>query len=99
MQKSWFNCLKIGHFPINSTSKKQCNLCRWAHRSLLQRNSNSATTSSNENSILENKELEAQQNSSAASAKIKTLSHLIDRFTLRLKNRQTYNEIKLTADP
>jgi len=63
---------------------------RWARHSLLHRDSNSATPSSNGNSVLESKELEAQQNSSAVSVKNEIAAVSVQIIHAPIKNRQTY---------
>ncbi|XP_070170685.1 uncharacterized protein [Polyergus mexicanus] len=64
--KCCFNCLKVGHFPTSCKSKKRCNLCRRAHHTLLHRDSNIPIQKISENSVSENKTLNAQPNGSAA---------------------------------
>ncbi|XP_070170403.1 uncharacterized protein [Polyergus mexicanus] len=63
--KCCFNCLKVGHFPTSCKSKKRCNLCRRAHHTLLHRASNIPVQKISENSVLENKTLNAQPSGSA----------------------------------
>ncbi|XP_070170948.1 uncharacterized protein [Polyergus mexicanus] len=63
--KCCFNCLKVGHFPTSCKSKKRCNLCRRAHHTLLHRASNIPVQKIGENSVLENKTLNAQPSGSA----------------------------------
>ncbi|XP_070165291.1 uncharacterized protein [Polyergus mexicanus] len=63
--KCCFNCLKVGHFPTSCKSKKRCNLCRRAHHTLLHRDSNIPVQKISENSVLENKTLNAQPSGSA----------------------------------
>ncbi|XP_070171009.1 uncharacterized protein [Polyergus mexicanus] len=63
--KGCFNCLKVGHFPTSCKSKKRCNLCRRAHHTLLHRASNIPVQKISENSVLENKTLNAQPSGSA----------------------------------
>ncbi|XP_070170823.1 uncharacterized protein, partial [Polyergus mexicanus] len=64
--KCCFNCLKIGHFPTSCQSKKRCNLCLRAHHTLLHRDSNIPVQKISENSVSENKTLNAQPSGSAA---------------------------------
>jgi len=64
-KKCCFNCLKVGHFPINCSSQKRCNSCRRAHHTLLHRTYN-AVSNSNENSVSENKAIDTQPSSSVA---------------------------------
>ncbi|XP_070169704.1 uncharacterized protein [Polyergus mexicanus] len=64
--KCCFNCLKVGHFPNSCKSKKRCNLCRRAHHTLLHRDSNIPVQKISENSVSENKTLNAQPSGSAA---------------------------------
>ncbi|XP_070158806.1 uncharacterized protein [Polyergus mexicanus] len=64
--KCCFNCLKVGHFPTSCKSKKRCNLCRRAHHTLLHRDSNIPVQKIRENSVSENKALNAQPSGSAA---------------------------------
>ncbi|XP_070171514.1 uncharacterized protein [Polyergus mexicanus] len=59
------NCLKVGHFPTSCKSKKRCNLCRRAHHTLLHRDSNIPVQKISENSVSENKTLNAQPSGSA----------------------------------
>ncbi|XP_070154048.1 uncharacterized protein [Polyergus mexicanus] len=64
--KCCFNCLKVGHFPTCCKSKKRCNLCQRAHHTLLHRDSNIPVQKISENSVSENKTLNAQPSGSAA---------------------------------
>ncbi|XP_070170385.1 uncharacterized protein [Polyergus mexicanus] len=64
--KCCFNCLKVGHFPTSCKSKKRCNLCRRAHHTLLHRDSDIPVQKISENSVSENKTLNAQPSGSAA---------------------------------
>ncbi|XP_070169361.1 uncharacterized protein [Polyergus mexicanus] len=64
--KCCFNCLKVGHFPTSCKSKKRCKLCRRAHHTLLHRDSNIPVQKISENSVSENKTLNAQPSGSAA---------------------------------
>lgn len=67
LHKCCFNCLKVGHFPTNCSSKSRCKFCKRAHHSLLHRDVNTRVQSVHETSASENKTSSTQTNGSAAS--------------------------------
>jgi len=70
--KCCFNCLKVGHFPTNCTSKNRCSHCKRAHHTLIHRDANLLAKSSSENSFVENKCNNSQPSISAAKTKKKS---------------------------
>lgn len=67
LHKCCFNCLKVGHFPTNCSSKSRCKFCKRAHHSLLHRDVNIRVQSVHETSASENKTSSTQTSGSAAS--------------------------------
>jgi len=86
---SWFlRRLRSKRFPTN-------HLCRRARQSFLHRDYNSATLRANKNSVFENKQLEAQPNSFAASIKNKIAAASIE--TIRAPFKKSPNVDTMTS--